>query len=1173
MNIPEALDPTISRCAKQVYHHLGLPNRSKLLKKVMLPLEVKKMKTLMSLDNQELVNVVKSFIQSPSQDNSKKTIGDFIKLLDNCLTVYAIPDNEEEEEADNIMGEKDEFLDSGIDDDALIALTEKAVKRPPSYHVDMPQKRIKIADTLMTPPASPFDNFNEQEWGDYNILSSPPGQIKLFKDIPWLILYEIGRFVAIAKVPWREISFETFKVFFEVGNTNPPNLFETMIEWNQGRRGITKINGLSYTLMEKCPQSVWSFFQSSQENDYRAIRYSGYISCKSFNKPPTIFLTPPKLSASNRLFRKYGYDRFLELKIKDGHPSMIAKQQDFFLKPFLLMHRTFRFLFVKDDTIILFATEGPGLDPVSIQQVVDWHIPIMENWNMTISKFASRMSLGYSSSTPTVLFKTEQIQYVEDVFSGQQGEEETCMTDGCGIISYSVMKKIMEIQGSDELPCAIQGRVAGAKGIWIIDPKLDTEAEDFIQIRSSQNKFKTGLLQDNMDLDPLHYTLDLVKHTLCIYPSYLNTQFIQSLSAGGVPTRVFQDILIEYIQKITSAAVENRNLKIVRDWVAGVGCLMKNRWETEDKFEKCIWKDDMMDELEVDEYSEEFSSNDELESVASSTHTSSSTASTNSFNRVNEISGMPSSMHEMVVRMLDSGFDLSNGVVASRITRIFQNVIQQITTKYRIEVAQSCTVTCIPDPTGTLESSEVFLQLSSRRKDEKTGIRSGIILGDVVVTRNPCGLKSDVQKVKAIDCPELRMYTDVIVFPIKGKRSLASKLSGGDYDGDIVFCCWDERIVEPLQSSSPTYDSKRVNAAFSVDKTTVGQEVSRDRNNMEKIIQKNFISVVVPDGTLGVYENWRTILSEKKSLGDEDVLYLSQMCAKLVDAPKQGLRLKDTVRATDRNLYGKIPSPTWFADKRSRQKGKSYMEAKGGFKKQVEKPETTMDHLYLTLINQTETNIRSSVCMFRDEDISSRDKDLSAPWLNFKKRALDSNNKELRDDMELIESLVSKNYEDYCQQLTEFYDEKRRLADKANTYDSDLAAMELTNTYSIAFGLEEYITKQFSEVPFNLIKSSVLVYDIQVNSASLLQNIKASLAYILCSRARKNNKYCYVVAFDALRRIKADACTKRKESGAVAQTLVGSMYRALNIDRSWVRKINDSEGYDESENQIVRVSD
>jgi hypothetical protein len=88
MNIPGQLDLTISRCAKQVYHHLGLPNRSVLLKNAKLPVEVMKMKTLMSLDSEELVNVVKSFLRTPSQNDSKKTLGDFIKLLDNCLSVY-----------------------------------------------------------------------------------------------------------------------------------------------------------------------------------------------------------------------------------------------------------------------------------------------------------------------------------------------------------------------------------------------------------------------------------------------------------------------------------------------------------------------------------------------------------------------------------------------------------------------------------------------------------------------------------------------------------------------------------------------------------------------------------------------------------------------------------------------------------------------------------------------------------------------------------------------------------------------------------------------------------------------------------------------------------------------------------------------------------------------------
>lgn len=39
---------------------------------------------------------------------------------------------------------------------------------------------------------------------------------------------------------------------------------------------------------------------------------------------------------------------------------------------------------------------------------------------------------------------------------------------------------------------------------------------------------------------------------------------------------------------------------------------------------------------------------------------------------------------------------------------------------------------------------------------------------------------SNTLQVKAVDYPELRAYTDVVVFPIKGSYSLASFLGGGE---------------------------------------------------------------------------------------------------------------------------------------------------------------------------------------------------------------------------------------------------------------------------------------------------------------------------------------------------------------------------------------------------------
>lgn len=655
------------------------------------------------------------------------------------------------------------------------------------------------------------------------------------------MLYEISRFVQSYDISWDEVPFDAFQMFLNTANTEPSRLYEVMIKWNQETRLGLKINALTYTFMDRCPEIVWAHLQKLDSNSglstpitptprivdpaaiplnkkqgnarikNRMIHYSGVIRFKTSETPLTIKLRAPKLEASNRLFRKFGQDRFLELKLAKGtHPSLIKTYAQHFLKPFLFMQRLFRFLFLKDDTIILFATEGGELEKISIQQVIDWHMPITENWSMTISKYASRMSLGYSSSIPTLEFKPLEIQYVDDIYGSRSlTDESTCMTDGCGIISCSAMKEIMGCQATDELPCAIQGRIAGAKGIWIIAPDLDFTTGNYIQIRKSQNKFKTGLPQADFSLDPHHYTFDLVKNSICVYPSSLNTQFIQCLSAGGVPTEVFVEILKEYVHRLATIVTENNSLKILRDWVAKTGNIMMGRWEGEENTEKGLWRDLFsggsgggddendsgyftMDSPDIDSgYSDEPSTpHSEFRAIEEKSEHMwpmyAASYKVNNYSNLNKYSGFPSGLHESIVRLLDAGFDLSNAYVATRVTMVFRQIMQAITIKYKIEVPQSCTVTCVPDPTGTLEEGEVFLQLSSRRMDEKTGIRAGQILGDVIVTRNPCGLKSDVQKVKCVDCTALRMYTDIIIFSVKGEVSLASKLSGGDYDGDIV---------------------------------------------------------------------------------------------------------------------------------------------------------------------------------------------------------------------------------------------------------------------------------------------------------------------------------------------------------------------------------------------------
>ncbi|KAI9283386.1 RNA dependent RNA polymerase-domain-containing protein [Sporodiniella umbellata] len=1224
-----SLDPNVLRCAKQVYNHLGLSDRinQNLNSSTLFP-EVIKMKQLLESTNKDVLDeAVKGFLRWKPPRQRKKTLSDFTSQIEHEISTLL---------------QEDLFDD--IDEEALQSIDSQKMpsnKRTSEPLDDSVTKKHKVSNLASTstvstriyiprpPPLECFSADTSQLDG-YNFICSPAKPTKLFVGVSWIVLFEIARFLDNCKVPWDEIPFQAFRTFLDVGSTEPKKLFEAMIRWNIEERLGQRLNGLTYSRMIRCADSVWSYVQTEalladiptpkeanatetdleetgfttsknntkslkkssdqtfkvnitdiQEQNLikqkllrnRMIRYSGIITFKSLNEAPKITLRTPKVASSNRFFRKFGHDRFLEIVLNNSsNPSMVKKFKDYLLKPFLLMQRVYRFLFIKESTLVYFATEGTDIAPISIQTVIDWHLPITENWDMTLSKYASRMSLGYSSSIPTMHFKPEEIIYIDDVYSetASAKDDSTCMTDGCGIISCTAMKEIIGYQETDKLPCAIQGRIGGAKGIWIIAPDLDFECGKYIKIRKSQDKFRTGLVQPGMRLDPCHYTLDLVKNSICIYPSNLNVQFIQVLSAGGVPADVFIEILKEYLHRLATIVTENQSVKILRDWLVKTGHVMGRRWESEDQVEKGLYKD-----LGVEDDMETFlsqmeSESGEEESKSDVVSNSEDILSSKTYDQLNKYSGYPGSGFEAVIRMLDSGFDISNAFIATRITNIFRQLVRAVNMKYKIEVEQSCTVTCIPDPTGTLESDEVYLQLSTRRVDEKTGIRAGLILGDVVVTRNPCGLKSDIQKVKAIDCPQLRMYTDLVVFSTKGDASLASKLGGGDYDGDLIFCCWDERIVKPFVSTPVVKELPRVTEAFEKDKTTIGKYLGSAADT-EKALQTHFVNVQIPDSTLGLYENWRTVLAENSSLDDPDVAYLAQMCAKLVDAPKQGLQLKISAAIRDRSLYSKIPYPEWYVDKKCRQRDtnkKSYKDVKDTYKNVAQKsPLTTMDCLYQTLVSETEAFTRYTQSMFAEDDVPVKDPELAEPWFITNEYAKNTQNEDLLHDLCMIRDAVLHNMDSYNTQSSQVHLMKEREKNTAEHLGmlNDTVSLVIESAFASFSELELYIAKEFHSTPDpSKFVSSVLTHDTMVNRSRQTQRLKASYAYSVSVSSRKYSKYCYVVAFDALRRIKADACARKAKESGFSETVSVDIYKSLTIDRKWIRKIKDSNVVEES---------
>jgi hypothetical protein len=495
------------------------------------------------------------------------------------------------------------------------------------------------------------------------------------------------------------------------------------------------------------------------------VLYSGNVMLKE-NKL-ILTLNPPKLGNSKRYYRLLSSERFLHLKIKDIDyldDNQKIRLKKFLLFPLSLAGRIYEFLYAKSDTLYFFATSGLDIDHISIWQVINYNLPIEVNKDMTAAKFYSRMSLGFSNSTPSIIFEPEEIRYVKDITIN-----DCCYTDGCAAISSAAMKEVGEILGCHETPSAIQGRIGGAKGVWYIDSNNDFSGNKWIEIRESQIKYKHDFddnFDDNFVDNFVHLRTLEVLRVACspTSPGTLNSQFIRVLSNGGVSVSVFITKIKNYIKKAKSEIVGCDDPRSLITWLTKNTNVMKKRLEhLHNHFKE-----------ETDDENNEIDLSMDLGS------------------EIYPMSGFPSSPSEKCIQMLQAGFTPSTcPYLAKNLKIVLSLTLKSLLTKYRINIPSSRLLICIADPTKTLKPGEVFIQLNSGAgRDENTGLPFGIIEGEVILARNPCGLSSDIVKVKAVKNVNLCDYHNVVVFPVnvdlKDNVPLITHLSGGDYDGDKV---------------------------------------------------------------------------------------------------------------------------------------------------------------------------------------------------------------------------------------------------------------------------------------------------------------------------------------------------------------------------------------------------
>ncbi|OIW32897.1 hypothetical protein CONLIGDRAFT_569861 [Coniochaeta ligniaria NRRL 30616] len=846
-------------------------------------------------------------------------------------------------------------------------------------------------------------------------------------------------------------------------------------------------------------------------------------------------LSPLRLEKGCRLNRRFGSDRFFEVLMPSTNSRAVPEilKDDVSVRELVhwltrtrhsIFGRQWAAFFAADagyrkqlkelrtspdakpvfkERIHFFAEYGNGFTesqchdalPVSsVEQMLDWLLQFKRNEGQPFLKLFSRIQLGLSKTDPVVVLEKRQIRHHPgDILSPTN----KVMNDGIARVSVSIARKVQEALGLSDLPSAIQGRMGSAKGMWIVDVADGGSGEDWIETYLSQRKW------DCEQTDPYHRTLEVhgVSHEL--RSASLNLQFLPVLEdrakdRGKMRDTIGQRMADDLHEELTSLKSSMRSPLEFRHWVHSNG--------------------------------------------------SSARAERVQHGQVPFLGGLPKRTEETINFLLDGGFDPKKQSYLQELAWKMQlQKCEVLKTKLNIRVGRSAYIYMVVDFWNVLEENEVHVAFSSKFQDPQ-GKFSDILLHDVdvLVARSPAHLVSDIQRVKAVFKTELRALKDVIVFSAKGNTPLADKLSGGDYDGDKAWVCWDPDIVDNFVNADVP-EPPDLSSFVRKDKTTFGDLVHAlqgGRKNrtiaIQDMIEKSF-RFNMAQSFLGQCTNYKEKLCYRNdTVRDEASLFLSTLLSNLVDQAKQGIlfgsedwdRLRKHLR-----IPIHLDDPAYKFDNWSGKRDPSHI----------------IDHLKFTIVKKTidqqleavykELNPGGTVTPKWDED-------LAKPFDHFQNLAETSKScQNLLDGLKnSLGSVFARwgevmgkdkdkdnlggNETTYPQRVTEVYDMWHAI--EPTFYGRQTRSQDTSKVVSLL--IEPYLTNDrlsSYDMPYELSNWSVL---------------KASATFKLYYK--KRNRFVWQLAGRQLQAIKAKVNSAK--AGQVPVLVGPLMYAGLTVDKRFV---------------------
>ncbi|KAF0521906.1 RdRP-domain-containing protein [Gigaspora margarita] len=995
-------------------------------------------------------------------------------------------------------------------------------------------------NTFSTNIETPVNFINNHSPTDLNSVWIPKGKKNCSTKIPYEYESFLYRYPFLV---WYEVVrlFQPFgPINYSINVLNKLNNCKTAFDFYDTFESICKeylmdsnrdINGQDLRKLIPYNRLLWEVQETNKSVGKRKhIYYSGEVTMR--NGKLELDLNAPKTCQSKRYYRMFSAERFFHIKInKEIQIEKLDEQQRSLLKnlllhPIELAGRIYEFLYAKDGTLFYFATNGSCLNnkPIRIWDAINCDVAISCNLDMTTAKFYSRISLGFSDSIPAIVFDPDQINYDEPDGENVIGQ---CLTDGCAPISLAAMRQIAKVMDYRETPQFIQARIGGAKGIWYLEHQVRDPYKLSIDLRQSQTKYNLDFKINN----PYLRTLDVVRIIKSPDRSAtLNTQLIRILEHGGVPTQVFIDMIKENVQKIKDMIIGQDDPTILRAWITKSENVMRKRIENKINYNGS-------DDSDYGSNCSEISSNSGSGGVS--------------------LSGYPDNMAEIAIEMLDAGFTPSTcPFLAKKIKQLLKGQLSNLSSKFHIELPQSRYLICVADPSNSLYDGEIFIQLDGNAGYDERGMRFGIIEGDVILSRNPCSLPSDVQKVRAVNNPLLCKYYNVVIFPANCQSRegpLAAKLSGGDYDGDKVFCCWDPRITELYQNSPVVETLPEVEDAFSQCTETIGNYLDpfkKDINQCTKklqrlILEEYFKDILTP---IGMYDYYHRLYSSHYGLSDPKSIYLAQINARLLDATKQGETLKDSVFKSD-SKYNRLSIPFWMDKDKTKSKTKNMC---------------SMDNL--RRIAQQEVSFVNSpefsVSLNTQHD--GLDPHIHRFWIReFTEKAENMNDGgRYKKDLELIISVTGSIIRKYNSEVSKLLGEEELFSELQSappTPNSIHSRNGRIRSISYIY-TEQFInfppTKDYESDILKHVDRTDLNYDITLFELRL----KAAALYLQsCVRYQANSKHkkpeqevCWKLAFRILCGLKAQMIESEKSDIVGGpRSVTYEVWQSLNVDNRW----------------------